>query len=40
MAFWVKRPRTQTIFQEKYPKYEFLNQQIDDLKKMNDIRER
>lgn len=40
MAFWVKKPRTQPIMEEIDPKYELLYQEIDHLKKMNDIREK
>lgn len=40
MAYWVKKPRNQQAVTENPPNYEKLNQEIDHLKKMNDLREK
>jgi hypothetical protein len=40
MAYWVKKPRNQQLVTENPPNYEKLNQEIDHLKKMNDLREK
>lgn len=40
MAYWVKKPRNQQVVTDNPTNYERLNQEIDHLKKMNDLREK
>jgi hypothetical protein len=40
MAFWVKKPRNQQALPDNQANYQHLNNEIDHLKRLNDMRER